>query len=180
MGCDENRSARRFIHAARFHTDEAILDQIELTYSVFAAESVQLLNQLYAVYLFAVKFCRHAFIKTNLDVIRLVRGFRDRPGDDKQIIFRLIGGVFKVSPFMADVPEVAVARVDFLLALVDGDFVFFCIIDRRFPAGQREVRVFPRSYNFQDGSRAIYVSSKRTWSLPLPVAPWATAVAPSA
>ena len=29
------------------------------------------------------------------------------------------------------------------------------------------------------GASAAYVSSKRTWSFPLPVAPWATASAPS-
>ena len=45
----------------------------------------------------------------------------------------------------------------------------------------RELRSHSRqgAITRSSGASAAYVSSKRTWSLPLPVAPWATASAPS-
>ena len=41
MGREENGPARRLVHAARFHADEAVLDEIEPTDGVRAPERVE-------------------------------------------------------------------------------------------------------------------------------------------
>ena len=46
-------------------------------------------------------------------------------------------------------PEVAVARIDFLFALLDGNLVQLGIIDGRLARGEFEIRVFPRRDDFQ-------------------------------
>ena len=50
---------------------------------------------------------------------------------------------------MADMPDIAVARVDLLLRLLDGNFMLFGVVHRRLARGEGEVRIFPGSDNPQ-------------------------------
>ncbi len=149
MGRRQDRSAGRLIDPAGLHPNQAILHQIRHADTMHAADSIERLNQLDAVGLLAVQFHRDTLLKADFDILSLVWGLRDGPAQNQHLILRLIGRVFQVRTLVADMPEVPVAGINLLHRLLNRDFPLFGIFDRRFPAGQCKIRVFPRGNNLQ-------------------------------
>ena len=71
----ENRPARRLVYASGFDADQAILDQVHLADTVFAAQLVQRFDQFHTACEFAVQLHRHAFEESDRYIVRLIRRF---------------------------------------------------------------------------------------------------------
>ena len=117
MGLVEDRAAGRLVRPAALDAHQAVLHQVHLADGVLAAEALSL----------AISSSPGSFLpstatgtpasKSTVDVLRPCPG-PWRPARDitHRSSLRLVGRVFQVGALVADVPEVAVARVDLLLA----------------------------------------------------------------
>ena len=182
----QDGAAGRLIHAARFHADEPVLHQVHAADAVLAAELVQTVCIDAERVSSFLPFDRHAlpFSKSSVDVFRLVRRVLRRHAE---LVHRLVfrrgassHGSSKNARLERNVQEIAVHRIRLLRrGLRRG-----C----RSPRNRRSSPRGPGNCSRNDASRhgamtcnsgasAAAVSSNRTWSLPLPVAPWAMASA---
>ena len=108
----EDRSAGCLVHAAGFHTDNAVLDDVNDTDTVCASELVQLADHVGRFHGLAVDGCRNTLFKCHCDFRFTVRCMLRRDGHDEHVvIIRSERRIFKLKTFMADVPEVAVTAV---------------------------------------------------------------------
>ena len=80
---------------------------------------------------------------------------------------------------LGNVQKIPIHRIRLLRGGLDGNFVVRAVRDHLVAAGELVAKplVAPRRDDLQVGASAAAVSSKRTWSLPLPVAPCAMASA---
>ena len=95
----------------------------------------------------AVHRHRVALLELDLDVLGLVRRLADRHRDGVDLLERLVGRVLDLGALVADVPEIAILRVDLLLGLRDRDAVLLGVLDRGLAVGEavgEEARVLPR------------------------------------
>ena len=123
MRGDQQRAARRFVRAARFHPDQAIFDQVDASHAVRRRDFIQLFDQRHRGTLFAVHRNRRAGLESDFDVRRLVRRFFRRDDPLPHRFVRLVRGIFEHAAFVAQVPDVAVARINVGLGLLDGHVV---------------------------------------------------------
>ena len=87
--------------------------------------------------LLAVDVRRVAVFEINRDVLGLVRCLLDGHGHHQASLpVRLAIGVLDLVALVGDVPEVAVARVDLFLGLVDRDLVELGVVDGGLTVGQ--------------------------------------------
>ena len=123
MRGDQQRAARSFIRAARFDADQPIFDQVDAPDAVFRRDFVQLIEQRDRGTFLAVHRHRRARIESDLDVRRLVRRFFRRRDPLPHRFLGFVRGIFEHAAFMAQVPDIAVARIDVRLGLLDGHLV---------------------------------------------------------
>ncbi len=119
MRGDQQRAAGRFIRAARLDSDQTVFDQIDSPDAVRRGNFVQLIEQRDSGPLLSVHRNRRACIESNFDFGRLIRGFFRRNDPLPHRFLGLVRGIFEHAAFVAQVPDVAVARVNVRLGLFD-------------------------------------------------------------
>src|SRR5262245_41970909 len=104
----QQRAARSFVAAARLDPDKAILDEVDATDGVAAANLVEQLHQRNRIQLLAVHRDRCSLGKSDGDSLLAIgcvfRRARQLPGGVKWSV----GRIFQFAAFMAYVPDVAV------------------------------------------------------------------------
>ncbi len=112
MGFIEDRSAGGLIHTAGFHTDHTVFHDIYNTNAVFAAQTVQLTDDVRYFHFFAVYRLWNTLLKGHGHHFALFRRFlRCGAENQKMVKVRLVGRIFQFQTFMADMPQVAIAAV---------------------------------------------------------------------
>src|SRR5712691_1806452 len=114
MGGIEYRAARRLVHAARLHTDEAILDDVGAADAVLAGDFVELFEELYGPEWNGVYADRIAFFEAYRDDDRLVRRLEGILGHDEDVLGRFLRRIFEDAALVRAVPQVTVGGVRLL------------------------------------------------------------------
>jgi len=150
---DEQRASGSFVAAARLDADEAVLHQVDASDGVASANFVQQFHERYGIESLAAHRNRHAFFESNLNLLflvgRLLRRLRKLPRAGEW----RTGGVFQFSAFVAQVPDVAIAAVNFLTARGDGNAAFFGVVETIF--ARLELPLAPRGHDLQLGSQRL-------------------------
>ena len=107
----EYRAARRLVYSAALHADEPVLNDVEKTDAVLAADLVQLQDYLLRAHCFAVESYGNALLKVEGYVGGGV-GRHDR-GDAHLkeaflLVLRLVARVLKVKTLVGEMPEVLI------------------------------------------------------------------------
>src|SRR5262249_12281215 len=129
MRGDEERAAGSFVRAAGLHTHEAVLDKVGAADAVTRGDFVDGVEKIDGTEFAAVYRNRSAGFETDFDFFGFVGSFFGRDGPLPHGFARSVGGIFEFSAFVAEVPDVAVAAVDVLLALLDWHVVLFGVCD---------------------------------------------------
>src|SRR5256885_16466283 len=125
----EQRAAWGFIAATRFHTYQAIFDDVRPPDAVLRGDFVESVQQIHRRSLAAVHGNRRAGFKADLDFRGLVRSFFGRGDPLPHGLVGRVGGIFQFAAFVAEVPDVAVAAVNVFFALLDGNVVLLRVGD---------------------------------------------------
>ena len=143
---EQDRAAGRLVDAARFHADEAVLDQVEAADAIVVAELVELGQQRCRRQFLAVDRDWIALVEIDRDDRRLVRRILGRNGALVNIFGRLGGRVFEHFAFGRRVQQVGVDREWRLAALVlgDRDLVLFGEVEQRLTALEAPTRATGR------------------------------------
>src|SRR3984893_13977564 len=92
MGEIKDRAAGGFIHAARFHSDEAVFDEIETSNTMRAAKPIQMRKQGRGRHWLSVNGDRVAALEIDFDILRLVWRILRIEGTRINIIRRFLRG----------------------------------------------------------------------------------------
>ena len=169
------------VHAPVLHAHQPVLHDVQQADAVGAAQLVELADDVAGLHLLAVHCHGHALLKVQGDVGGLVRGLHGGDAHLQEaglVVLGLVGGVLQVQALVGQVPEVLILGVVGLPADLQGDVVGLGVVDLLVPAFDVPLR--QGAMIFMVGANRLMASSNRTWSLPLPVQPWAMASAPSA
>jgi hypothetical protein len=98
--------------SARLHADQSILDDVGPADAMAPADPVQLGKKIDRSKRPAVHRNWRAAPKTDCDFLRFRGRVLGISGQQEEILWRRLAGVFENTAFMGDVPEVAVARID--------------------------------------------------------------------
>ena len=130
MRGDEQCAAGSFIRAARLHAHQAILDEVGAADAVLRGDFVQRRSsRVDRAEFLAIHRNRRASFEPDLDFLGLVRSLFRRNDPLPHGFIRRVGGIFQLAAFVAEVPDVAVAAVNILLALLDGNIVLLRVGD---------------------------------------------------
>ena len=134
----QDGATRRFVHAARFHADEPVFQQIEPTNAMALAQLVQLPQQLRRAQPFAIDRHRIAALEIDGDIFRRIRRIFRVIGAAVDIIRHFFPRIFQHLALGRGVQQVGIGRERALAALVlrHRDLVLFGKGDQRFTAGQ--------------------------------------------
>src|SRR5262249_7130794 len=141
----QDRDARRLINPSRFHSDKAVLDQIDATYPVFAAKPVEPVEQRGRRKRFRVDGYRRAGFEINVDVDRLGRSIFGGVSQEEDVRRRLCPRIFQDAAFVAYVHQVAVDRIRLLGGCDDRYLVPLGVSDK--VRARLELPLAPRGYN---------------------------------
>ena len=98
-------SARCLVYAARLHTYNTVLNNVDDSDTVFSAKFIQLADDIRYFHFFAIDTLRHTFFKSHSNIFCFVRSlFRCGRHYQKVIVVRFIGRIFQFQTFMADMP----------------------------------------------------------------------------
>ena len=123
-------SARCFINAAGFHSNNTVFYDIDDTNTVFATKTVEFCDDLGQFHLFPIQTLRNPFFKCHGDIFRLIRCLFRRHTEHKQIIVvRSQRRIFQFQSFVADVPEVPVAAVAVFCVERQVNTMLFAVFD---------------------------------------------------
>ena len=126
----EQRAARRLVHAARLHADQAVLDDVDAADAVPAADLVQRLHQRRRRELPPFTATGHARLEADRHLLRRVRRVHRIGGQLEHRRLGLERRVLERAALVGEVPEVAVARVRIFLRHRHGDAVRGGVVDR--------------------------------------------------
>src|SRR5579872_655239 len=147
MSEEQQRAAWSLIAATRLDTDEAVLDEVNASDGVAAADFVQDRNQSHGIELHIIDGNWNALFKADGDRLGLVRRFlrryRHLPGG----VQWTVAGVFQFPTLMAQVPEVAIAAVNLFAAGGNGNSMRFGVVEAIFARLQSPFA--PRSNDLQ-------------------------------
>ena len=134
MGREQDRAARRFIHAAGFHADETVFDEIEAANAVCFAERVELGQKRCGRQFLAIDRNRVTFGKVDGDGCDHVGGVLRPDGAGIDVIGNFDGGIFQHFALGGGVQEIGIDGERGFAALVFGnrDLVGFRKGDERF------------------------------------------------
>ena len=108
----QNGSARSLIDTAGLHADNTVLHDVDDADAVFAAETVQLTDNIGNLHLLAVDGGRNTFLEGHGHILALLRSFfRGDAEYQKVIVVRLTGRILELKTLVADMPDVAVTAV---------------------------------------------------------------------
>ena len=131
-GLVQDRTAGSLVHAAALHAHQTVLDDVQQTDAVLAADLVQVLDQLDSAHLLAVNSSGDALLEVEGEV---GRGVGSLLGGNAQleeaglIVLRLVGGVLEVETLVAQVPQVLILGVVGLTVDLQGDVVCLGVVD---------------------------------------------------
>src|SRR6266851_3343766 len=143
MRGDQQRAAGSFVRAARLHSNQAVFHEVGAANSVTRGNFIQQVQQFNRTELRAVDGNRRARFETNFLFLGFVGSFFRRNGPLPHGFAGSVGGIFQLSAFVAEVPDVAVAAVNILFALLDGDVMLFGVGNGIF--ARIDVPLAPRS-----------------------------------
>ena len=123
MRSNQKRAAWRFVRAARLHSYETIFDDVHAAYAIRRGDFIQLIEKCERRELLSVHGNRRAGLETDFDCRGLVGGLRRRDDPLPHGFLGRICGIFENAAFMAQVPDIAVAAVNILGGLLDGNVV---------------------------------------------------------
>src|SRR5713226_7639226 len=149
----EESSAGSFVGAARFHSDEAIFDEVGPPDAVLGGDIIQRVHEIDGAEFRAVDRNRRAGFKSDFDFFGFVRSFLRGNDPLPHRFVRRVRGIFELAAFVAEVPDVTVAAVDIFFALLDGNVVLLRVSNGIF-AGI-DVPLAPRSNNLNVGSNGF-------------------------
>ena len=149
----QQRASGSFIAAARFNADKAILDQVDASHRVASADFVQQFDQRYRIKNLSTHRNGHAVFESDFDLLffigSLLRRLRHLPSAREW----RVAGVFQLSAFVAQVPEIAIAAVNFLAARSHRNAALFRIVEAIFT--RLQIPFAPRRDHFQLGSQRL-------------------------
>src|SRR5260221_6313987 len=129
MSADQQGAAGSFVSAAGLHADEAICDEVGAADTVAGGDFVERVEQIDWAELCAADGDGRAGFETDFNFFGFVRSFFRRNSPLPHGFAGSVGGIFEFAAFVAEVPDVAVAAVNVLFALLDGNVVFFRVGD---------------------------------------------------
>ena len=129
----EDRTARGFIDPARFHSNIAILHQINPPDPMRAAQFIEAGQQRRRAHLLAVDSHRITRLVVNLDFERLVRRLFRRHRHLENFIRRGLPGIFKNTALVTHVKQVQIHTVRLRLRRRHGNAVPIGILDQFAP-----------------------------------------------
>src|SRR5713101_180845 len=153
MRFHEQRSAGSFVGAARFHSDEAIFDEVGPPDAVLGGDIIQRVHEIDGAEFRAVDRNRRAGFKSDFDFFGFVRSFLRGNDPLPHCFVRRVRGILELATFVAEVPDVTIAAVDIFFALLDGNVVLLRVSNGIF-AGI-DVPLAPRSNNLHVGSNGF-------------------------
>ncbi len=160
MRGNQQSAAGSLVATARLDSDEAVLHQINPSDGISPADFVQQLDQRNRIELHAIHRNWNAFFKADDDLLLAVGSVLRRtshlPGGGKRRVAR----IFQFPALVADVPEIAVAAVNFLPAGFDGNSPLLRVVETIF--ARLQIPLPPWRDDFQLRSQGLKVSSKRT------------------
>ena len=132
----EDGSARRLVYAAALHADEPVLHDVQKADAVFAAQLVELENDILRAHFDAVQRYGDACLEVEGDIGRRVR--RVDGGDAHLeeallLVLRLVARILEVETLVAEVPEVLVLGVVGLPVYLQRHVVRLSVGDLLFP-----------------------------------------------
>ena len=147
-------AAGRLVHAARFHADEAVFDEVEAADPVLAAELVERGEQRGGAHRLAIERHPVAGCKTDLDGLGCVGCILRADGAREHVIGHLLPRILEHLALGGGVQDVGVGGKGAVAALVLGDLdlVLLGPVDERGAAGQ--VPFAPWAMTLMSGSSA--------------------------
>ena len=148
-------AARRFVHAAALHADEAVLDQVKPADAVTTAEFVELGQQRRRADALAVQRDAVAALEIDRDILRRVGRVLGVHGARIDVVGHFLPRIFEHLPLGTGVQQVRVGREGRFAALVlgDRDLVLFGELDQPGAAGQ--VPLTPRRDHLDVGIERV-------------------------
>ena len=126
----DDGTARIFIDATTLHADQPVFDDIDDADAVAGTDFIEGCNEFDSAQLLTVDGNRDTLFKVDLDVFRSIRSLFRCLRDHVDHVFRCIGRIFQVIPFMAQMPNVPVHAVRigiFFGLIVDGHVMSFSV-----------------------------------------------------
>ncbi len=150
---NQQRSARRFVTAARLDADETVLHQVDAADGIASADLVQQLDQRNRIELHPVHGNRSALFEADFDLLLAVGSFLRRTGQLPGAGERRVARIFQFPALVADVPQVAIAAVDLLAAGGHGNAALLGIVEAVF--ARLQIPLAPRRDHLQLRSQRL-------------------------
>ena len=156
MRLEHDAAARGLVAAAAFHADIAVLDHVEPSDPVPAADGIEFREDLRGGQAFPVHRHDVSAAVLELDLLRLRRRFLRRHRDAPHRFLRLVLRVLEHAAFIGDVQQIrvhGVGRAAFLPFEVDRDAVLFGIAQQLLP--REQVPFAPRRDDVHVGHQRV-------------------------
>ncbi len=125
----EYSAGRCFVHSARLDAHEPVLHYVNASDSVLSGYGVELFHEGNGFHPFAVDRYRLTLLEADFYVEGFVRRVLRRFCQKEHAVVRLPVGIFKYSPFVRDVQDVAVHAVGLILGYRERYVVLFCVVE---------------------------------------------------
>ena len=128
----KDSSAGCFINASGLHTNETVLNQVNKTDAVLAAELIEGGNQLNTVHFLAVNSGGDTLFKVDSYICSLIGSLFGRYAQLKEaflVVLRLVCGILKVKTLVGKVPDVLILGVVGLTGYLKRNVVCLCVVD---------------------------------------------------
>lgn len=168
---DEHHGSRGLVDLPALDADQAVLDDVEPADALLTCAVVQFLDGLQHADVAAVDRNRNAAFESDDDLVRGVPVDRRVLGVVVDILGRRVPQMLEEAGLHGTAPDVLVDRERRALGDVDRDGILLGERDGLLPGPGV---VADRGEDPRSGASEANPTSKRTWSLPLPVQPCAT------
>src|SRR5215469_10317040 len=111
----KDRHPRSLIHSSRLHADESVLEQVDPSDSMLAADLVQFVQKGRGGQAVPINRYRYPCLEVDLDIARLVGRALRRAGQYEYVLRWLGPRVLEYSALIADVHQIAVHRIGLVL-----------------------------------------------------------------
>ena len=152
----EDGSAGSLIDAAGLHAHNAVFHDIHDADAVLSAQLVEFADDIGNLHLLSVDGGGGALFKGHGHIFRFVGSLLGRGAQNQEmVVIGLVGGILKLQPFVADVPEVAVPAVAGICGEGQVDAVGSAVFDLGFAGIQRPLVVSPGCDDPDIGSQGL-------------------------
>src|SRR5215467_3024922 len=126
----EDRHPRSLIHTSRLHSNESVLEQVDPSDSMLAADLVQLVQKGRGGQAVPINRHRYPCLEVDLDIARLVGRALGRAGQYEYVLRRLGPRVLEYSSLIADVHQIAVHRIGLVLGRCNWNVMLVAIANQ--------------------------------------------------